>query len=132
MNVGNALFDIELPAVRASATLARRTAWDALAGHPVDRDAVALAVTEAVANAAMHAYRDRAQPGLVRVAATVGPGGLRLVVSDDGLGPRRGDDSPGAGLGLRLIASLADEVKLSHDGGTRLVALFAVRDRERP
>jgi anti-sigma regulatory factor (Ser/Thr protein kinase) len=126
-----ALFDIELPAVPESATRARRTAWDALAGYSVDRDAVALAVTEAVANAAMHAYRDRPKPGHVRVAASVGPGGLRVVVSDEGVGPRRSEDSPGAGLGLRLIASLADEVEFSHDGGTRLVARFAMGARER-
>jgi anti-sigma regulatory factor (Ser/Thr protein kinase) len=87
---------------------------------------VRLAVSEAATNAVLHAYRDR-DPGEIRVVAELtGDGSLRIVVEDDGFGPLPRPDSPGLGLGLPTIASVADAVELSAGGaaGARLSMSF--------
>jgi len=87
---------------------------------------VRLAVSEAATNAVLHAYRDR-DPGEIRVDARVlDDGRLRIVVEDDGFGPLPRPDSPGLGLGLPTIASVADAVELSAGSaaGARLAMLF--------
>jgi serine/threonine-protein kinase RsbW len=71
-----------------------------------------LAISEAVTNAVVHAYRRHAQPGSVYVAATVDGGWIELRVVDDGIGIAPRNDSPGLGLGLPLISRLADQVEL--------------------
>jgi anti-sigma regulatory factor (Ser/Thr protein kinase) len=88
---------------------------------------VRLAVSEAATNAVLHAYRDR-EPGQIRVVAHVlDDGCLRIVIEDDGLGPLPRTNSPGLGLGLPTIASLADAVELSAGAtkGARLSMRFA-------
>lgn len=88
---------------------------------------VRLAVSEAATNAVLHAYRDR-EPGQIRVEARVDDDGcLRIIVEDDGFGPLPRPDSPGIGLGLPTIASVADAVELSAGSaaGARLSMLFA-------
>jgi anti-sigma regulatory factor (Ser/Thr protein kinase) len=88
---------------------------------------VRLAVSEAATNAVLHAYRDR-DPGQIRVDASVTDDGcLRIVVEDDGFGPLPRPDSPGLGLGLPTIASVADAVELSAGSaaGAKLAMLFA-------
>lgn len=89
---------------------------------------VRLAISEAATNAVLHAYRDRA-PGEIRVNAELtGDGLLRIVVEDDGFGPLPRPDSPGLGLGLPTIASVADMVELSagRAAGARLSMSFVV------
>jgi anti-sigma regulatory factor (Ser/Thr protein kinase) len=103
------------------AELARR------AGVPqAQLDGVRLAVTEAVSNAVVHGYRGRA-PGAVTVTAEAEDSELRVVVRDDGCGLRARTDSPGAGLGLPLIAEVAESVSVcsGRDGhGTVLRMTF--------
>lgn len=86
---------------------------------------VALAVSEAVTNAVHHAYRDT-EPGEVRVQVELFEDELELVVEDDGGGIRPRPDSPGLGLGLPLIATVADrlDTRTTPDGGTRLCIWF--------
>jgi anti-sigma regulatory factor (Ser/Thr protein kinase) len=89
---------------------------------------VRLAVSEAATNAVLHAYRGR-DPGQIRVLARVEDDGtLRIVVEDDGFGPLPRPDSPGLGLGLPTIASVADAVELSAGkaAGAKLSMLFAI------
>jgi anti-sigma regulatory factor (Ser/Thr protein kinase) len=119
-----ALLAVDLPAVPESAPVARGAVMEALAGVAVDRDAVGIVVSEAVANAIMHAYRDRTQPGRVRVSVEVGQESLELAISDDGIGMTPRIDSPGAGLGLPLMTGFADEVVVECSHGTRLRARF--------
>lgn len=88
---------------------------------------VRLAVSEAVTNAVLHAYRDR-DPGEIRIEAALQDDGcLAIVVEDDGFGPLPRPDSPGLGLGLPTIASVADAVELSAGAGAgaRLSMRFA-------
>ncbi|WP_187369346.1 ATP-binding protein [Baekduia soli] len=87
---------------------------------------VRLAISEAATNAVLHAYRDR-DPGQIRVHACTEGHTLTIVVEDDGFGPLPRPDSPGLGLGLPTIASVADAVELSAGGsaGARLLMRFS-------
>jgi serine/threonine-protein kinase RsbW/stage II sporulation protein AB (anti-sigma F factor) len=97
-------------------------------GRVRDLFAVDLAVSEAVTNAVVHAYRDRhpgAESGQVRITVTVEDGELLVVVSDEGMGLAPRLDSPGAGLGLPLMATLADRFEVQNlTTGTRLLLGF--------
>lgn len=75
---------------------------------------IRLAVTEACTNVVVHAYPD-GEEGPMEVLATLLEDELTVVVRDEGegIGPR--PDSPGLGLGLPLIASLAESVQLGRD-----------------
>jgi serine/threonine-protein kinase RsbW len=68
---------------------------------------IRLAVTEACANVVVHAYPD-GHSGPMEVIASKDDDTLTVLVRDwgRGIGPR--PDSPGLGLGLPLIAALAD------------------------
>ena len=69
-----------------------------------------LAVSEAVTNAVVHAYRDIDAGGEIALCAHVEDGQLVVRVTDDGAGMNPRPDSPGAGIGLPLIASVADDL----------------------
>jgi serine/threonine-protein kinase RsbW len=71
---------------------------------------VKLAVTEACTNVVVHAYPDGDGPMSVR--AGLADGALTVVVSDEGRGILPRPDSPGLGLGLPLIATLASSLEL--------------------
>jgi anti-sigma regulatory factor (Ser/Thr protein kinase) len=94
----------------------------------VDADAVALAVSEAVTNAVLHAYVDDAEPGDVEVTAQRHPDdGFEVRVCDHGRGMKPRSDSPGMGVGLPLVATLAErfEVEARLGGGTSVRMIFA-------
>jgi anti-sigma regulatory factor (Ser/Thr protein kinase) len=87
-------------------------------------DDVKLAVSEAVSNAVQHAYRDR-EPGDITGTAHIEDGVLRIVIADSGIGMTPRPDSPGLGLGLPLIAQLADTVEVISNGdGTEIHMTF--------
>ena len=92
----------------------------------IDPDGIALAVSEAVTNAVVHAYIDAPQPGDVEVTARRhDDDGLEIHVCDEGRGmlPRR--DSPGIGVGLALVAKLAERFKVeSRPGGGTSISMF--------
>jgi anti-sigma regulatory factor (Ser/Thr protein kinase) len=91
-------------------------------------DDVKLAVSEAVSNAVQHAYRDR-EPGDITGTAHIGNGLLRIVIADSGIGMKPRSDSPGLGLGLPLIAQLADAVEVISTGhGTEIHMTFPCPD----
>ncbi len=83
-------------------------------------DDLALAVSEAVANAVVHGYR-RGRCGSIEVRAEVlVPDLLRVTVTDDGDGMMLDPANRGLGLGLSLIGSLSSgfEVRPAHPHGT--------------
>lgn len=88
-------------------------AFAATAGATEDtRDAIALAVSEAVTNAVMHAYAGVPR-GEVTVEAWVNAEEHLLVqVSDEGIGMRPRTDSPGLGVGLTLIAQMSHDLRI--------------------
>jgi anti-sigma regulatory factor (Ser/Thr protein kinase) len=71
---------------------------------------IKLAVTEACTNVVVHAYPDTEGPMGLR--ASIEGRNLALVVIDRGRGIVPRPDSPGLGLGLPLIATLAESLEL--------------------
>jgi serine/threonine-protein kinase RsbW len=90
---------------------------------------VRLAVTEACANVVVHAYPD-GHEGPMEVVASMDGSRLTVLVRDWGRGIRPRPDSPGLGLGLSLIAALAEQVQLghNHDEHTEVLMTFALSD----
>ena len=76
---------------------------------PVIED-MRLAVTEACTNVVVHAYPDGDGP--MEIAAAIQDGRLAISVRDEGRGMLPRPDSPGLGLGLPLIATLAETLEL--------------------
>ena len=101
-----------LPALAVSVAEARRSVADFARENGVPgpcTDDVVLAVSEAVSNSIVHAFRGLVDRGTVVVAATAYAEWIEVRVIDDGSGMAPRDDSPGVGLGLPLIRHLADE-----------------------
>lgn len=93
------------------------------------RTDVALAVGEACANVVVHAYPP-GDIGPLIVHAEVAEEQLVVSVIDQGQGMTPRPDSPGLGLGLPLIANLADTLEI-RDGpgpaGTEVVMAFRLQ-----
>ncbi|MGH2859837.1 MAG: ATP-binding protein [Solirubrobacteraceae bacterium] len=89
---------------------------------------VALAVSEAVANAVVHGYGGGPEPGMVELRASVAPGELHVVIADDGRGLAAEPDTPGLGMGLKLMDKLAQrfEVRARRSGGVEVHMTFAL------
>ena len=95
--------------------------------------AVALAVSEALTNAVVHAYADQALGDLTVEAWRDSDGHLVVVVCDDGPGIRPRIDTTGLGLGLSLMAQVAAEVRVttrSERPGAIVLLRFALTDSE--
>jgi anti-sigma regulatory factor (Ser/Thr protein kinase) len=91
----------------------------------VSVDDVKIAVSEAVANAVIHAYRD-GDPGAIRVVARRERGRLLVTVADDGIGMTPNPGNPGLRLGIPLITKLCEDVRFtSSDDGTVVSMSFA-------
>ena len=110
---------------------ARRAVVDWAQKHVEDRailSDIALAITEATTNVVLHAYRDRERPGTVAIKAEHYDDHVCLYVLDEGSGLAPRVDSPGLGLGLGLIAQVADsaDVRTPETGGTEVVMRFNV------
>src|SRR3954452_7230461 len=118
------LIDLDLPAVPESAALARHAVAEALREVAVDRDAVVVMVSEAVADSAAYAYPKPANADRVRVHAELDDEALQVVVSDDGVGLAAQTESSGVGIGVPLMDDVADAVDVAADDGTRVTARF--------
>ena len=122
--------DRDFPAIAASLATIRR----AVGAYAATTDASASiaasavqAVHEAAANAVVHGYRGGDEAQAVSVHAADDEGWLRLTVSDSGEGFRPSRTSPGYGLGLAIIAQLADEFEIRDAVGGGLVVRIAFR-----
>ena len=96
------------------------------------RDAVGIAVSEAVSNVVLHGYR-KPPPGEFALTLEVEDGALHITVTDDGIGMQPRTDSPGAGLGLPLIANVTQSFSVSAvpEGGTEVCMTFPLDERAR-
>ena len=114
--------DVRVPATAGNLPPLRQRVrrFATIVGVP-DPDDVALAATEAVTNAILHAYRD-GEPGELRLVACDEPDRLVVVVRDYGCGMSPRSDSPGLGMGLSIIGTLASSTNIERpdDGGTRV------------
>jgi len=121
--------EIEIPAAAPGVPLVRHALRGLLSGLDVPDDVVAdiaLAVTEACTNAVVHAYRDG--QGTISVTATHVDGSLTVTVCDHGCGMSARVDTPGLGVGLPVIAAIANSVEIgTPDGGvTEMCMRFAL------
>lgn len=121
---------LELPAVPAALPGVRRRLGSWLTGLGLgeqERVGVMVAVGEACANAAEHAYRG-AEPGPLTVVAEVDVDGvLTVVVQDRGVW-RPPDRDPGdRGRGLLIMRQLVDTVVLQEERGTTLTLSLRLR-----
>jgi anti-sigma regulatory factor (Ser/Thr protein kinase) len=133
--VATGRLELTLPAEAGSVTEARQAMGRYLESlDAAENPGIALAVSEAVGNAVVHAYADR-PPGTIALRATVlVPNTLVVDVTDDGNGMSPHPDSPGLGFGLALIGELstgfAVERNLPH--GTRVAMRFPLAPHQRP
>lgn len=120
------------PARPDQVRLARRAVEAYAREHgALDPHGIALAVSEAVANAVIHAYVGEPQAGDVEVIAERhADDGLEIHVCDEGRGMKPRSDSPGLGVGLALVANLAQRfrVEARPTGGTAVSMVFPVHD----
>ena len=88
-----------------------------------------LAVSEAVSNVIVHGYRQTPQSGDFSVSVEWDLDLLWVTVRDHGCGMRPRMDSPGAGLGLPLIANVTDSFSVTAmpEGGTEVCMTFPLR-----
>jgi anti-sigma regulatory factor (Ser/Thr protein kinase) len=89
-----------------------------------------LAVTEACTNVVRHAYGGR-EPGPLEIIIRPDGDVFEVIVSDEGRGIGPSPDTAGPGLGLPLIAALADGLEIQHAprAGSRLAMSFVCRPR---
>jgi anti-sigma regulatory factor (Ser/Thr protein kinase) len=124
---------LSVPAEPESVSLVRQAVTgiaDMLGMSPEARDDVRIAVTEAATNVVVHAYPERA--GFMRVEVWPDSELMVIHVIDHGCGivPRVERVTPGLGLGIQLIAALADEMSITanDDGsGTQVGMTFRIR-----
>lgn len=125
--------DVELvmDAVRESVTVTRQALSGLADAFGWDTDFLAdakIALSEAASNVAVHAYPE-GPPGPLRVRFWVDPGQLLMVIGDDGVGITPSvNKQAGLGLGLPLMAALADEVQMrsTSSGATEVEMRFAI------
>ena len=136
--------EIELPAIPKSVAAARHAVADFCAGHALDHQAIAIAVSEAVTNAVIHAY-PAGVDGRVRLVATLQPASLVITVADRGPGVppehlahlfdkfyRTGSVRPmhGMGLGLAISKGLVEahggQIRAASTPGAGLTVTFTL------
>jgi anti-sigma regulatory factor (Ser/Thr protein kinase) len=112
-------FELELAAIADNVPLVRHALRGLLeaSGVPDDRVSdITLAVTEACANAVLHAYPQAR--GDVEVSARMSDAGeLLVLVRDHGSGMAPRVDSPGLGVGLPVMAAIADTLEIDAPPG---------------
>lgn len=129
---GRQILSQSLPAERGAIPAAREAVCALAQGAGMDGEQLEnlrLVVSEAVSNVVLHAYGDGVS-GAVHLTAALAGAELWVLVADDGLGLRPRSDSPGLGLGLSLIAQLAEELAIERrsGGGTELRIRFTLKE----
>ena len=122
-------FRLTLPARPANIAIVRRVlegVADVLDVPDKVLENATLAVTEACTNVVRHAYEEG--EGAIDVTVRPKPDSLEIVIADEGRGIGPSPDTGGPGLGLPLIAALADSFDLrpGRRGGSRLTMTFAM------
>jgi anti-sigma regulatory factor (Ser/Thr protein kinase) len=114
--------ELKLAALPQSIAVARRAVAEYAERVGADPFAVKTCVSEAVTNAVIHGYQENA--GEIEVRASRDGEALVISVSDAGGGIRPNPRRGGLGLGLPIIGRLADEVRVTSDGGTLVEMRF--------
>jgi serine/threonine-protein kinase RsbW len=92
-------------------------------------DDIRLAVSEAVSNVVLHAYRDGEADGGFELELRAAQDAIEVIVRDEGCGPQPHLASPGAGLGIPLIAALSSSLQIrNRSSGTEVHMTFTLPD----
>jgi serine/threonine-protein kinase RsbW len=113
--------ELKLPARAENVAVVRHAFGGFAEALSVDEQTLAdikLAITEACTNVVIHAYDDD-EDGSLEVDASIDDRRLTVVIRDEGRGIVPRPDSPGLGLGLPLIATLAESLELGTDDADR-------------
>jgi len=121
-----------VPATPMSLPTLRHATRDALVdagvGCTLLEDSIAVALSEAVGNAVLHAYPNGA--GDIDLAVVLDDLGILVIVTDSGVGCDHTPAQPGLGLGLNLIDQLSTTSTIdSTSSGTTVTMRFALSDR---
>ena len=120
---------LELACDPASPAAARNAVGSLAEQLGVPVDDVKIAVSEAVGNAVVHAYR-HGEVGEITVFACEKRGRLLVTVADDGIGMTPNPESTGLRLGIPLITKLCDDVRFtSSEDGTTVSMSFGAQTR---
>jgi anti-sigma regulatory factor (Ser/Thr protein kinase) len=120
----------EVPATPDQVAPLRRGVTGFARNHGFDGERaadVALAVSEALTNVVLHAYRGT-PTGLMTISASINGGGALVVeIEDDGVGLIADPASTGLGLGLPIMRQVTDALELEPgDRGGRVRLRFAL------
>jgi anti-sigma regulatory factor (Ser/Thr protein kinase) len=113
--------ELKLPARAENVAVVRHAFGGFAEALRVDEQTLAdikLAITEACTNVVIHAYDDD-EDGALEVDASIVDRRLTVIIRDRGRGIVPRPDSPGLGLGLPLIATLAESLELGKDDSDR-------------
>lgn len=127
---------LRLDAVPTSVAVARQAVVGAAEAIGLDDRSgdIKIAVTEACTNVVVHAYDpggDGDRP--LEVEVRCGAEGLEVAIRDEGVGMGRASERGGLGVGLSLMAALADRVEIARaadDGGTEVRLRFGPADAD--
>ena len=122
--------ELELEAVPDSVPTARHACARLASAVGADEFEVKIAVSEAVGNVVVHAYRD-GPPGKVEITGSVEADKLVITVTDQGIGMSPHPDSPGLGFGLPLIGQVVEDLHVeAGPRGTCLSMVFPLGELE--
>ena len=118
--------DLELPAQPESVAEARHAAVRLARFYGADESDVKIAVSEAVGNAVLHAYRGEDE-GTVVLRGSLVRGKLVFEVADSGVGMSPNPASPGLHLGIPLIGKVTEDMRIdAGPNGTSISFSFPV------
>jgi anti-sigma regulatory factor (Ser/Thr protein kinase) len=128
MNASACEVELELPPDPSSVSKARHAVIELAQATGAPEQEVALAVSEAVGNSVVHAFRF-GKVGTIRVLAQTRDSAFIVIVSDNGVGMIPDVDNPGLGVGTSLISRLSKEATFeSSEDGTTVTMRFDLKE----
>lgn len=118
--------ELDLPSDSKSVGRARRAVAALATQLGAAESDVNIAVSEAVGNAVVHAFRE-GRSGTISVFARQDRGRFLVTVADDGIGMTPNPEKAGLGFGIPLISKVCDDVRFSSSReGTKITMCFDV------
>ena len=150
MSLKNDYIEMKLPASAEYVSLIRLTLSGVFTRAGASYDDIEdskIAVSEAVTNAVKHAYKHSEQNGMINICFELFDDKIKIIISDQGesfdyestkskLGPYQENENIDflreGGLGLYLIESLMDEVKVSKESGVTISMIKYIKKEQVP
>ncbi|MGX0251859.1 serine/threonine-protein kinase RsbW [Staphylococcus hominis] len=150
MSLKNDYIEMKLPVSAEYVSLIRLTLSGVFTRAGASYDDIEdskIAVSEAVTNAVKHAYKHSEQNGMINICFELFDDKIKIIISDQGesfdyestkskLGPYQENENIDflreGGLGLFLIESLMDEVKVSKESGVTISMIKYIKKEQVP